>query len=1178
MSTPTLAELVERQLRVAALSGEVDAVMQGIVERLLELPGADGASLSPVDGELVSFRVCLGSEATLLGKAFQLSETLGAECARTGELQVLRAENGGELAESLTSGAGTLVLAPLVYDGATRGILGVRSADSKAFTDAEVGTVRMLAHAAAIALRNAELVDRLERSEHEYRQLHDQAPDAMLLSDDGGRVLDANRAAAELFDYPVDELRTMNLTDLLAPGDGKRFPRRRRELRARRSLRGERRLVRKDRSIIEVEYSERMLDDGRVHTTMRDVTDRKREEERLHEALRRLRAVVETQQEIAELELDHDAVTRTIVERTRQLTGADGVSLKIIQGDELVSRFGAGIARDHLGLRLKRDASLSGQATLSNETVYSPDTQADPRVDAQAAARNGVSSLICAPLNRGDQVIGALVVMSRKVHAFDDLAVETTRSMAEFVSSVMRNADELDSRRQLAEQLRTQSQIVEHMQTAVLLWAPVEEGLFRLDYMNAAAEEWMRRPAGELIGKTLPEVLPAYHEEVVRAMSEVLESGVGRDLGEVEYGDEQIKSGLLSLKVFPVPGDRVAVSFENVTERVRATRALQESESRFRSAFDSTSVGMALTSLNGDFVQVNDRLADILGYSVEELAHLNSTQLVHPDDLVATRALDVELLAGKRAAYRLEQRALRHDGSDVWVRTSVALAHDYEGEPVHFVSHVEDITSRKDAEALFASVFERSVVPKLVIDDDGRLVEINEAGARLLGVLRHEAIGLSVDDLIPEVEVAKYWSRFLEAGTFRTEATLHRPDGGTREIEFVGTANVQPGRHIAVALDLTAQKALEDQLRQAQKMEAVGRLAGGVAHDFNNLLTAIAGYSEFLIEGIDDEHLRLHAEEISRAAARAASLTGQLLAFSRRQVLQPRVLDLNAVVSDMHMMLQRLIGEDIELASSLAPDLGLVRADPTQIEQVIVNLAVNAREAMPGGGSLTIETSNIETDEGELVELRLADTGVGLTDAQRQTLFDPFFTTKEGGTGLGLATVHGIVEQSGGTIEVDSEPGLGASFRICLPRVHDRVVQPVTAEQLSPALGGTETILLVEDEAIVRQLVAEILERSGYTVLRAGDGPSALELLRRHRGPVDLLVTDVVMPGMSGREVAQAVTSMRPETQVLYTSGYTDSAIDQHGVLEEGLAFLQKPFSPNDLARKVRGLLDAATA
>jgi hypothetical protein len=529
--------------------------------------------------------------------------------------------------------------------------------------------------------------------------------------------------------------------------------------------------------------------------------------------------------------------------------------------------------------------------------------------------------------------------------------------------------------------------------------------------------------------------------------------------------------------------------------------------------------------------------------------------------------------------YQREKRYLRKNGTPMWAHLTVSLVRGYDNSPTHVVSHIQDITAQKEAALLFESTFERSVVPILVLDDDRMLVDLNHAAARLLAVDHDRALTFKIDDLLPEEPVLEKWESFLDAGTMEDETWARLPDGSRRRIEFVATANVRPGRHIAVVRDLTKQKELEAQLRQAQKMEAVGRLAGGVAHDFNNLLTAIVGYSEFLIGGLEDEKLRRHAQEIKKASERAAALTGQLLAFSRRQVLQPRVLDLNAVVSDMDMMLRRLIGEDVELVTMLEPELSPVRADPTQVEQVIVNLAVNARDAMPHGGSVTIETANVTIDDDSHVELRLTDTGVGMTEEERHQLFDPFFTTKEGGTGLGLATVYGIVDQSGGTIEVESAPGLGSSFRILLPAAEgaaDLRAAPAAPEEADALEQGHETILFVEDETVVRHLVAEILESNGYSVLQAADGPSALELLRRHSDPVELLVTDVVMPGMSGPEVAKAVISMRPGTHVLYISGYTDQAIGHHGVLEPGIAFLQKPFSADELARKVRAILDGS--
>jgi PAS domain S-box-containing protein len=601
---------------------------------------------------------------------------------------------------------------------------------------------------------------------------------------------------------------------------------------------------------------------------------------------------------------------------------------------------------------------------------------------------------------------------------------------------------------------------------------------------------------------------------------------------------------------------------------------LRESEARFRGAFHSSSLGMALSTLDGDFVQVNDKLAAMLGYTINELSSLGVHGITHPDDIDVDLERLKHLRSGQIDSFRREKRYVRSDGSVVWAELTVSRVARDDGKPTHVVSHVQDITAQKEANLLFEATFERSVVPTLIADDSRRIVGLNRSGAALLGISQDEALELTVDELLPDQPVAELWSAFMKIGAREAEVRLKRPDESVRLIEFTATANIRPGRHIAVIRDLTRQRELEVQLRQAQKMEAVGRLAGGIAHDFNNLLTAIAGYSEFLIEGEIDPRQRRHAEEIKKAAARAAALTGQLLAFSRRQVLQPRVLDLNAVVSDMDMMLRRLIGEDIELATMLDPSLGAIRADPTQLEQVIVNLAVNARDAMPGGGSVTIETANVVAERGSMIELRLTDTGAGMTDAERHQLFDPFFTTKAGGTGLGLATVYGIVEQSGGTIEVTSAPGLGSSFRVLFPLVDERAQEPAPATVAAAPRNGDETVLLVEDEPVVRQLVAEILETNGYTVLQAADGPSVLELARRHSGEISLLVTDVVMPGMSGPEVAQSVTAMRPGTLVLYMSGYTDSAIGHHGVLEPGIAFLQKPFSTDDLMRKVRALLD----
>jgi len=390
------------------------------------------------------------------------------------------------------------------------------------------------------------------------------------------------------------------------------------------------------------------------------------------------------------------------------------------------------------------------------------------------------------------------------------------------------------------------------------------------------------------------------------------------------------------------------------------------------------------------------------------------------------------------------------------------------------------------------------------------------------------------------------------------------------------------------AEDVTEHRVLEQQLRQAQKMEAVGRLAGGIAHDFNNLLMVISGYCEFLLEKIGpDPALRGPAQEIANAANRAAALTRQLLAFSRKQILTPKVLDLNAVVTENFKMLTRLIGEHIQLVMVPGSDLGAAKADPGQIEQVVMNLAVNARDAMPGGGKLTIETANVSLDEsyarlhppvepGEYVMLAISDTGVGMDAETQSRIFEPFFSTKgPKGTGLGLSMVYGIVKQSGGYIWASSEPGKGTSFKVYLPRVSETGEAAVAQVAAKDIQQGRETVLLVEDEVTVLRLARGFLERQGYTVIDAGDPATAILISNAHSGPIHLLLTDVVMPGMTGRELANRLCPRRPEMRVLYMSGYTENAVGRNGTLDAGITLLQKPFTLLTLKAKVREVLDA---
>jgi len=480
-------------------------------------------------------------------------------------------------------------------------------------------------------------------------------------------------------------------------------------------------------------------------------------------------------------------------------------------------------------------------------------------------------------------------------------------------------------------------------------------------------------------------------------------------------------------------------------------------------------------------------------------------------------------------------------------------------------------------------------------DSAGVMLSANPALVALLGYASAtELVGRNLASLYADPQ---QW--FTAADTLRSTRIFHglvadwlRKDGSPISVRLSGRTISDEDKITFFELfaeDVTEHRALEQQLRQAQKMEAVGRLAGGIAHDFNNLLMVISGYCEFLLERIGpDTETRAPAQEIARAADRATALTAQLLAFSRKQMLTPKVLDLNALVTENLRLLTRLIGEDIDLVMVPGADLGRVKADPGQIEQVIMNLAVNARDAMPHGGKLTIETTNVTLDEndarihapaqpGDYVMLAITDTGSGMDAETQSHIFEPFFTTKGvKGSGLGLSTVYGIVKQSEGYVWVYSEPGKGASFKIYLPRVN--ATGEVIAEQpfVPPVeVGrGHETILLVEDENTVRQLTRQYLERQGYTVFEAADPSAALQIANAHRGPIQLLLTDVIMPGMNGRELARLVCSARPETQVLYMSGYTENAIGHNNILDADVTLLQKPFTLPMLKAKVREMID----
>ncbi|HLY61599.1 MAG TPA: response regulator [Terriglobia bacterium] len=499
------------------------------------------------------------------------------------------------------------------------------------------------------------------------------------------------------------------------------------------------------------------------------------------------------------------------------------------------------------------------------------------------------------------------------------------------------------------------------------------------------------------------------------------------------------------------------------------------------------------------------------------------------------------------------------------------------------------------SEIQYRRLFEAARDGILILNaDTGKIVDVNPFMLELLGYTRQEFMGKRLWDIGPFKDKRNSLDSFkvLQENEFirYDDLPLENKNGKQVEVEFVSNVYMN-GKEKVIQCnvrDMTERRHLELQLRQSQKMEAIGQLAGGVAHDFNNLLTVIYGYSQLVIESLDaDSPNCKNLKEVSKAVDRAALLTHQLLAFSRRQTLRPQVFNLNDVVADMDKMLQRLIGEDIGLSSILEAKLGRVKADPGQVEQIIMNLAVNARDAMSRGGKVTIETANAELDQtyardhadvtpGPYVMLAVTDTGSGMNKEVQAHIFEPFFTTKEvgKGTGLGLSTVYGIVKQSGGHIWVYSEPGHGTSFKVYLPQVQEGV-SVKHPETIKPTTRGTETILLVEDDESLRQLLCTILEDSGYNVLLAARGEDALLLFEQNKDSIDLILTDIIMPGMSGRELAAHIAAKCPEVKLLFMSGYTDRSVAQHNILDPDTPFLQKPFKAKSVLEKIRQLLDS---
>ena len=721
---------------------------------------------------------------------------------------------------------------------------------------------------------------------------------------------------------------------------------------------------------------------------------------------------------------------------------------------------------------------------------------------------------------------------------------------------------------------------------------------------NAGAERIKGYTADEVIGRNFSGLFPP--EEIKRGRpAEILK--IAAESGRHEEQAMRVRRGgsrFLSNVTITALRDHTGALL-GFSEISRDLTESKESGAKYRGLLEAAPDAMVVVDQGGAIVLLNVQAEKQFGYHRDELVGQQIKNIIpegFAERLIADGTRSAAAALAQQIGTGIELSGRRKDGTEFPIEIMLSPLESSEG--ILVAAAIRDISVRKASEAALRRATQ--------------LLEASQSVARV-GGWEVDPVGGTLfwtDETyrIHDTSPAEYAPTFATALGFYapesisiiTAALQEATDHGTPfdlELELItaagrriwvhtkSTVTMNQGRVskiTGVFQDVTEQRGLEAQLRQAQRLEVVGRLAGGIAHDFNNLLTAIRGYAELVRRDLDpDDQHRADLDQVVRAADRAVELTAQLLAFSRRQVLQPRVLDPGELVTGVAPMLRRLLGEHVELETHSGRGLGRVKVDPSQFEQVIVNLAVNARDAMPEGGTLTIETANVELGSayaashpgvapGPYVALIVSDTGSGMDKAVKAHLFEPFFTTKEPGhgTGMGLATVYGIVQQSGGSIYLYSEPGHGTSFKIYLPRVADEALPETAIVPTVAVPTGSETILLVEDEAAVRAYAARILFEQGYTVLEAGNGAEALALAADHVGPIELLVTDVVMPGLQGHQLGKRLHDLRPDLRVLFVSGFTENSVVHHGVVREGILFLQKPFTSEALNRAVRRALD----
>ncbi len=924
---------------------------------------------------------------------------------------------------------------------------------------------------------------------------------------------------------------------------------------------------------------------------------------------------------------DFQIIVEQAIDAMIKYTGSPSVGIFIVNEEEkcvdIVHANGFTNTILDIVSRVPLSGSLTGLAVSRKEVIVSEDISIDDRVMPQAKAAlidNGFRSMVSVPLLYKQKVLGVLNLIFKREKPVSQSEHQTLLSIGKTIGLAMANArnvsqlkEEIAERKEVEKALRSSEEkyrfMVENVRDVIF----IQDLDLNVEYVSPSMTQMFGYSLEEAYQIDLREVMTNESfskavENFKRELS-IAKNNPQSDIPLMEY--EYIRKdgstfwGELRATFLRDAEGKIVSTYgilRDISDRKQAEEAHKDSERKYLSVIENSHTGIAIIDNNYKFSYVNSEFCSITGYSADELKGYDFRKVLDEDSKKMVTERYLRRQRGENVPKRYEFKILRKSGEKRDVEISSTVLRDSK-DRTFTLAQLLDITEHKQAEQALQESEEkyRHLIEHsndaIYLLYDGKFEIINEKFQNMFGVSLEEAnhpdfnfmdlVSPKSRDLI--IERQKRLANGEDISP-RYEFTAISKEGKEVEVE-TSVTYVRYKDGIAsqgVLRDVTDRKTLEDQLRQAQKMEAIGKLAGGVAHDFNNLLTVINGYTNLLQGKLKPEDVGYREiRQINKAGERAATLTDQLLAFSRRQVIKPEIINLNAVVSDAEKMLKRLIGENIDLVTRLEPNLGNVKADRGQVDQILMNLIVNSRDAMPEGGKMTIETENVEMDEnyvrqhvaaepGDYVMLAVSDTGEGMDEKIRSQIFEPFFTTKNRGkgTGLGLSTVFGIIKQNGGFIYCYSEPQKGTTFKIYLPQITEKI-EDKDEEFREEFSEGNEVVLLAEDDEDVRILASHILNEQGYKVLEAKNGEEALSISENENGNIELVLTDVIMPGITGKELAEQLVSTHPNLKVIYFSGYTDDAIVRHGVLEEGIHFIQKPFTASALLNKVRQVLDS---